>query len=117
MVSGGYDWSRFDSTEVYGEDRVWRTVSGKLPLGTGELRATTISGSRVLIFGNYYHFTYYLLHTGFIGGYFGYYRKNIIEYNHKTEEWQEISAMKEARAGHAVTVVSWEDYADWCILN
>ena len=57
MVTGGTlqdQSSRLDNTEVYGEDRVWRTVSGKLPSGTGELRATTISGSRVLIFGNNY---------------------------------------------------------------
>ena len=54
MVSGGYDGSRFDSTEVYGEDRVWKTVSGKLPIGMDKLHATTISGSRVLTFGNNY---------------------------------------------------------------
>ena len=55
MVSGGYDGSRFDSTEVYGEDRVWKTVSGKLPIGISHFRATTISGNRVLIFGMNYH--------------------------------------------------------------
>ena len=115
MVTGGFDGSYLDTTEIY-KDNDWRTVAGKLPFVMGYMKATTIN-NRVLIFGNYYHFTYYLLHIAFIGGYFGYYRKNIIEYNHKTEEWQEISAMKEARAGHAVTVVSWEDFADWCILN
>ena len=56
MVSGGYDGSRFDSTEVYGEDRVWKTVSGKLPIGISHFRATTISGNRVLIFGMIYQF-------------------------------------------------------------
>ena len=56
MVSGGYDGSRFDSTEVYGEDRVWKTVSGKLPIRISPLRAITISGNRVLIFGMNYYF-------------------------------------------------------------
>ena len=56
MVSGGYDGSRFDSTEVYGEDRVWKTVSGKLPIRISHLRAITISGNRVLIFGINYYF-------------------------------------------------------------
>ena len=38
----------------------------------------------------------------------------ILEYNHETEEWQEIGAMKEARDSLAVSVVSFKDYADWC---
>ena len=41
-------------------------------------------------------------------------RNNIIEFDPETEEWQEIGTMKDARAVHAVSVVSYSDYADWC---
>ena len=41
-------------------------------------------------------------------------RKDILEYNPVTEEWQEIGTMKEAINEPAVTHVSFEDYAAWC---
>ena len=51
----------------------------------------------------------------FLGGWDGFnVYNNILEYNPETEEWQEIGAMKEARYSHAVTLVSYEDYAEWC---
>ena len=58
MVTGGTDGRhRLEYTEVYGDDRVWKTVSGKLPTGGfTALRATTI-GDRVFLFGKNYHFT------------------------------------------------------------
>ena len=40
---------------------------------------------------------------------------NILEYNPETEEWQEIGTMKKPRYSHAVTLVTYEDYAEWCI--
>ena len=33
------------------------------------------------------------------------------------EKWEEVGNMKEARAGHGVSIVGLEDYADWCTLN
>ena len=52
----------------------------------------------------------------FLGGWDGLKAyNNILEYNQETEEWQEVGAMKEARFDHSVTVVSYEDYAEWCI--
>ena len=53
MVTGGRDGSSFlDNIEVYGKDKVWKTVSGKLPiLGMYGNRATTISGNKVWMFG------------------------------------------------------------------
>ena len=58
MVTGGYDGSsNLDTTEVFNKDGVWKTVSGKLPTGISSLRATTISGNRVLMFGKYYRFS------------------------------------------------------------
>ena len=45
------------------------------------------------------------LHTGL---------NNILEFNIETETWTEIGAMKEGRHAHAVSVVSYDDYAKWC---
>ena len=50
MVTGGWDDStRLDSTEIF-SDNIWRTVAGKLPEASLELRGATIN-NRVLIFG------------------------------------------------------------------
>ena len=51
MVTGGFDGSYLDTTEVH--DNHWRTVAGKLPFVMGYMRATTLS-NRVLLFGNHY---------------------------------------------------------------
>ena len=54
MVTGGRDGSSFlDNIEVYGKDKVWKTVSGKLPTGIYGSSAITISGNKVLMFGKY----------------------------------------------------------------
>ena len=52
MVTGGFDGSYLDTTEIY-KDNDWRTVAGKLPFVMGYMRATTLS-NRVLLFGNNY---------------------------------------------------------------
>ena len=39
---------------------------------------------------------------------------DILEYNPLTEEWQKIGTMKEGRYAHAVTHVSFKDFAAWC---
>ena len=67
---------------------------------------------------------YYFLskYTGFIslGGYegtgqYGRTRLNkILKFQQETETWTEIGTMKEAREAHAVSVVSYDDYAKWC---
>ena len=41
-------------------------------------------------------------------------RKEILEFNHETDSWTAIGAMKEQKNGHAVSVVSSEDYEQWC---
>ena len=56
MVTGGRDGSSFlDNIEIYGKDKVWKTVSGKLPAGIDGFRAKTI-GNKVWVFGKNYHF-------------------------------------------------------------
>ena len=41
------------------------------------------------------------------------YRNEIIEFNKETESWTVIGAMKEPKHGTAVSVVSFDDYANW----
>ena len=38
----------------------------------------------------------------------------ILEFNYEIETWTEIGTIKEAREAHAVSVVSYDDYAKWC---
>ena len=57
MVSGGWKsgFGRLSTTEVFNKDRVWKTVSGKLPTGYYNLRAATFS-NRVMVYGKSYNF-------------------------------------------------------------
>ena len=48
------------------------------------------------------------------GGYDGSARNSILEYDPETKKWTQISIMREARYGHAVSVVNYSDYADFC---
>ena len=41
-------------------------------------------------------------------------RKDILEFNHETDLWTVIGAMKEEKFEHAVSVVSFDDYEKWC---
>ena len=115
MVTGG-DGSLniLDSTEIY-DDNDWKTVAGKLPAPMTYLRAKTIE-NRVYLFG-IYHSLHIILRLSFILGgkdSDSNYRNDILQYNPETEEWRMIGTMKETRNDHAVTVVSYKDYADWC---
>ena len=38
----------------------------------------------------------------------------ILELSFETETWNEIGAMKEKRRDHAVSAVSYDDFAKWC---
>ena len=40
---------------------------------------------------------------------------DILEYDPETEKWTQIGTMREARDDHAVSVVKYEDYAEWCV--
>ena len=55
--------------------------------------------------------------NAFSGGHDGGYRGfegEILEFNHETELWTVIGAMKEPKVGHAVSLVSFDDYEKWC---
>ena len=41
-------------------------------------------------------------------------RNDILEYDPETKMWKPTGAMKEAREDHAVSVVDYGDYADFC---
>ena len=40
--------------------------------------------------------------------------KEIIEFNHQTDSWTVIGAMKEPKSATDVSVVSFDDYKKWC---
>ena len=42
------------------------------------------------------------------------YRKVILEFIHETESWTVIGEMEKPKSGHAVSVVSFQDYENWC---
>ena len=118
MVTGGRDGSSFlDNIEVYGKDKVWKTVSGKLPTGISHHRATTLSGNRVWIFGKNYHFNKMDFFTmKLLGGSDadGSDRNELLEYDPVTEEWQEVGTLMQGRHIHGVSLVPFNHYAAWC---
>ena len=40
--------------------------------------------------------------------------EQILEFHYETETWTEIGTMMEARWLHAVSAVTFDDYAKWC---
>ena len=38
----------------------------------------------------------------------------ILEYMPDTDEWKQVGKMMEAKRSHAVSVVRFEDYSEWC---
>ena len=100
MVTGGryppIYGSLLDSTEIY-NDRVWRTVAGKLPVYMKSLRASALN-DRVLFFGKKVYkkmFKKSLLHWGLsfieLGAEFIYFlrwrRSRLEEYNFGVQHW------------------------------
>ena len=39
----------------------------------------------------------------------------ILEYSQDTDEWKQVGSMKEAKRSHAVSVVRFQDYSEYCI--
>ena len=44
----------------------------------------------------------------------GNYVNTIFEFNYETETWSQIGTMKGTRFNHAVSLVSYDDYSNWC---
>ena len=90
-------------------------MDAKLPFPMYGLRVATIN-NRVLCFGNS-RFVIKEDSLRFIssgGNSPRGYRKDILEFNHESESWTGIGAMKEPKGLHAVSVVSFDDYEKWC---
>ena len=80
-----------------------------------EMAVATIN-DKIILFGIYHFMSGLIFIFQTLGGFDGSsLRSNILEYNPGTETWQEIGTMKEARYNHAVTIVKYEDYAEWSI--
>ena len=116
MVTGGLG-DKEDSTEIF-SDSVWRTV-GKLPAQMVDMAVTTIN-NRMLLFGNLWFEIKYIKCISSGGNIYDLQLLgdttsiDILEFNHETESWTVIGAMKEKRRRHGVSVVSSEDYEKWC---
>ena len=41
-------------------------------------------------------------------------RNEILEFDPETKKWTQIGTMMEARSSHAVSMVNYEDYAEYC---
>ena len=41
-------------------------------------------------------------------------KNDILEYDPETKKWTQIGSLREARAAHAVSVLNFTDYAEWC---
>ena len=96
-------------------DDAW-TEAGKLQARMYGMRAATVN-NRVLLFGNKENFmTYKRKYFFYSGGSDNDHnaRNDILEYDPETKEWTHIGTMREARAGHAVSVVDFRDYVDSC---
>ena len=48
------------------------------------------------------------------GGYGGTFLDSILEYDFTDDSYTEIGTMTQARDAHAVTVVRYGDFSDWC---
>ena len=49
-----------------------------------------------------------------VGGYDGGYLDTIVEYDMEQDTMLEIGHMRDARASHAVSVVQYSDFSQWC---
>ena len=49
-----------------------------------------------------------------VGGYDGGYLDTILEYDMEQDTMQEIGNMQDARKQHAINVVQYSDFSQWC---
>jgi len=98
LVTGGYDGYDFlDTTEVYDPSVGSWTAGARLPRPMRGLKAAYIA-EQVLIFGGYDGNSY----------------NTILQYNIAGDEFTEVDTMLEERSGHAISVVSYSDFSEWC---
>ena len=121
MVSGGYKYNgthySFDSTEIF-SNNVWRTVDGKLPRRMYSMVIATYN-NKIQSYGKLYLFHFLIKKTSIPSG--GYTLDggagaldSILEFNYETETWTEIGTLKAKRGWSGVSVVSYDDYENFC---
>ena len=126
MVTGGIGEEGYlDSTELlidgpFGNNNQWVIIDAKLPTYMSGLRATTIN-NQVLTFGKgkslpkliFFVYTCYIYTGGSDPDSDGYI-KIIYEFNITSKTFNEIGNMLEGRTDHAISVVEYSDYAQFC---
>ena len=118
MVTGGWSGSvTVDSTEIFDPNHgSWRTGAA-LPSPRDVLRGANIA-NRVLIFGidiNCEHKVLLLIIIDILaGGFDGSALDSILEYDFTGDSYKQIGTMTQAREWHAVTVVQYRDFSEWC---
>ena len=118
MIVTGGNIGKEVTTEIY-SNNVWKTVAGKLPYEWIHSLEVISIANRVILFGNWQKYILTIIwNAKNLGGFAdSSAQNNIFEYNHTNQEWIMIGKMKEARYGHAVSVVTYSDYAKWCNWN
>ena len=122
LVTGGLDGSYLDTTELFDPSVGSWIVGARLPRPMSNLRAAYIA-DQVLIFGEGYLFYSYFYKDSyriiiFSGGYFyagsDNYLDTILQYNSAGDEFTEVDTMLEERGSHAISVVKYSDYSQYC---
>ena len=123
LVTGGWDGSYLESTEVYNPSvGSWTVKRARLPRPMAGLRAAYIE-DQVLIFGE----GHFITDTNdnynniiFSGGSTDVLQdgsnslNTILQYNYAEDEFTEVDKMLEERSGHAISVVKYSDYSQYC---
>ena len=130
LVTGGYDGSDYlDSTEIYDPDHGSWSDGAALPSPRSSLTATTIA-NRILLLGIdiYIDIVYCEHKVSKVKGYKLFIIIDILaggdngindfdcilEYDSTDDSYTQIGTMTQARRSHAVAVVQYEDFSDWC---
>ena len=117
LVTGGWTGSdRLDTTEVYDPSVGSWTAGAKLPRPMTGLTAAYIE-NQVLIFGEGHFIPDTNIYSNMIfsGGYDGRNSYNtILQYNSDDDEFTEVGTMLERRRFHAISVVPYSDYSQYC---
>ena len=119
IVGGGWTgFVRLDSTEIF-DPRLgsWR-AGATLPCPMFGLRATNID-NRVLFFGNDILYSGWLYKVSWYIPAGGNYNTDsrfdtILEYDITGESYTQVGTVIQARYRHAISVVKYEDYSEWC---
>ena len=93
----------------------WRFTLGKLPYAARDVRMATVD-NRVLFSGKCTKNKYQSLMDNLKGGWdLSKHYKSILNFNSETENWTKESDLLLGRSAHAVSVVKYSDYKNFCV--